>query len=183
MHENYVGLLIIFLVIGASTYFTGCNPDYDTQCFGYNVVHGTAYAYNFDTDTCKECIKEYDGSCLKYRKYACYSAYVKFHFDGNHTCFYATRKDSKSEASALDSVKSHPIGEKMALLEREGSSSTCLKLHTAMNTWIAGVAFLSLAALVGLAWLCEVVWIWAKEIISVHYAVVPKASETELAPV
>lgn len=109
--------------------------------------------------------------------YECYSAYVKFHHGGhNETCYYSTCSDSKSEKAALNSVHSHPIGDEMTLLEQKGTSQ-CLDVSAGMDTWITGVTFLSLAALVTIAWFTFAAAKWVHK---PQRTVVPVAAVVEI---
>lgn len=149
------------------TFFTGCNTDYEDQCFMYDVVDGEAYGYQYTTTTCRECII-YDSKdrnkCLAYRYFDCYSAYVKFrHGSSDNTCYYKTCTDVRSMQAAEVSVSSFPIGDTMTLLERKGSSE-CIDLSSGMATWVAGVVFLSLTALVAILWLIFALVEWSNRV-------------------
>lgn len=180
MHAAFCCLSFVFLVIGTCTYFLGCNHNYESQCYGYDVVLGTAYGYKFTSETCKECVASGKGGCYKWRKYPCYSAYVKFHYGENFTCNFASSFESKSETKAHNSIKSYPIGDKMTLLERDGGSSNCLKASAGMDTWITGVAFLSLFGLVALCWAAYVIIPWARDSWEAYYASLPIDVEVEM---
>lgn len=177
MHATFCCFSFVFLTVGVCSYFLGCNHNYDSQCYGYDVVRGTAYAYKFTSETCKECVTS---ECDKWRKYPCYSAYVKFHYGSNFTCNFAAKFESKSEIKAHNSVKSYPIGYKMKLLEREGSSSNCLKASAGMNEWITGVAFLSLTGLIALCWMFYGIISWAQDSLNVHHSSMLPSAEVEI---
>lgn len=144
---------VTFLIIGMCTFFLGCNTDLDGQCLTYDVVEGVASRYKFTARVCTKCtVRGYRGSCLSYDSYDCYGAYVYFQYVGtNDTCYFQTSSESKSNSSARNSVKKYPIGEKKTLLDRSGSGK-CMNLSTGMDTWIAGVTFLTLTGLVALLW-------------------------------
>lgn len=181
MHVAFGIAFTIFFIIGMCTYFMGCNIDYEDQCFAYNVVDGEAYGYKYTTSTCRECIYYNEkGKCVAYRYYDCYSAYVKFrHGSSDHSCDYKTCSKVRSMQAAELSVKSYPIGDTMTLLERKGASE-CLDLSTGMATWVAGVVFLSLAALVVILWFVFAVIEWINKVCEPRRTVVPVSSEKEM---
>ncbi len=153
MHAGFAFVFSVFFIIGICTLLLGCNTDLEGQCIAYDVIDGVAYGHKFTQRTCSRCIAHNSkGGCTAYRYYKCYSAYVKFHYNNNATCLYATAKDNESEKAALNSVNSHPIGDEMSLLKLKSSSSECVDVSAGMDTWITGVAFLSLCALVSICW-------------------------------
>jgi len=152
MHAVFGGVFAVSLVIGIVAFFLGCNPNLDNQCMAYDMVEGTVYDYKFTTDTCKRCLSRSNNHCTRYDYYPCYSAYVKFHYGSNNTCNFETKKDSKSESAALNSVNKYDIGEKKNLL-RSKSGSACSEPETGLIAWGVGVAFLALSGLVLCGWL------------------------------
>jgi len=100
------------------------------------------------------------------------------HNTGN-TCYYNTCSDVRSMQAAEASVSSYPIGDTMTLLERKGASE-CLDLSTGMATWVAGVVFLSLAALVLTIWVGFTTMEWFNKVCKPRCAVVPVSSEKEM---
>lgn len=153
MHGGFACVFSVFFIIGICTLLLGCNTDLEGQCISYDVVDGVAYDHKFTQRTCRQCIAHNSkGGCTAYRYYKCYSAYVKFHYNNNATCLYATAVDKESEKSAINSVKSHPIGDEMTLLKSKTSPSDCLDVSAGKDTWITGVAFLSLCAVVAMVW-------------------------------
>lgn len=146
-----LGTSFVFsFIIGVILLFFGCNPDADYQCVAYHIVDATVFGYKFVSTTCSTCVsQDADNNCTDYEYYDCYDSYLRMVYGGNNTCLYQTASGSTSQTSAQNSATKHPIGEEKTLLRNRGSS-TCTNLSSGMDLWIAGVAFLSLCALLSI---------------------------------
>jgi len=154
LHSCCAFIFSVFFFFGiCSLLLGGCNTNLDGQCIAYDVVEGIAYGKKFTSKKCKKCIRYIKGSCAKYRYYDCYSAYVKFHYGNNETCFYATAKDKRSQNASIDSVNSYSNGDvKNLLKERRSSSDECFNMSKGMQSWIIGVSLLSFSVVVCVLW-------------------------------
>lgn len=146
-----LGTSFVFsFIIGIILLFFGCNPDADHLCVAYHIVEATVSGYKFVSTTCSTCVsQDAENNCTGYDYYDCYYSYLRMVYGSNNTCWYETASGSTSQASAKNSATKHPIGEEKTLLRNKGSS-TCTNLSSGMNLWIAGVAFLSLCALLSI---------------------------------
>ena len=151
-HAVFGGVFFVSFLIGLIAFVLGCNPNLDNQCIAYNMVEGTVYDYKFTTQSCKKCVSHSNNHCNRYDYYPCYSAYVKFHYGGNETCDFETKKDSRSQSAAQSSVNGYDMGEKNNLLKVK-SGPSCSEPTTGLISWGVGVAFLAFSGLVLCAWL------------------------------
>lgn len=152
MHLVFGAVFSTFFIIGICTLLLGCNPDIDGQCIAYDLIDGIVYGYKFEEVTCSRCTaRTTKGRCIHTEYYDCYNSYLRYHYDNNQTCLFETVSGSKSEEDAYNGAVKYQVGYERTLIKRK-SSSVCISPAVGMDTWITGVAFLSLCGIVLLAW-------------------------------
>lgn len=157
----------IFFIIGICCILLGCNTDLKGQCISYNVVFGTVYKHEVDQHTCQLCVsRDVNGDCDIYNYYPCYNSYLKYHYN-NQSCTLEVHSDDRSEQSAYNYLDNFPIGYSRYLLKNKNSKE-CLKTGVGLNTWITGVSFLSLSALVLLIFLITILYKYILQIVSLN---------------
>lgn len=89
---------VIFLVIGLSTFLTGCDSKLQPKCINYKVVNANISQYVINNFTCTRCTSHYRycrnvagktrcyTTCTSSESYDCYSLDVEFAVNGVSVC-------------------------------------------------------------------------------------------------
>lgn len=141
MHIAYCCL--ITFVIGISCYLSGCNPNYDDQCFNYNVISGVSNGFVIKENTCKKCVTKFKANCVNYEYFSCWDTKIKINYGNNQTCYYNIVSDTPDEDYAKSKGSNYQVNKNKKLIKKYDSSQ-CIDFKTAMDFWITGVFFLSL---------------------------------------
>ena len=138
---------IIFFIIGIICYFLGCNPNYESQCYNYNIVDATSKGYDIYKRTCNRCVaRNKNGACTSYYYYDCYDTDILFNYGSNSTCFYTIVSGTSNYDYANSKGANYPIGKEKKLL-KTNTSKECIDFKQGMDIWISGITFLSLFGL------------------------------------
>lgn len=152
MHGCFAVTFSIFFIIGICTLLLGCNVSLEGQCIAYDVVDGTVYGYKFTESTCSRCTaRNSKGRCLHTEYYDCYHSYLRYHHDNNQTCLFQTVSGSRSEQAAYNGAVKYEVGFERRLIKRKNTSE-CISPGVGLDTWITGVAFMSLCGVVLIGW-------------------------------
>lgn len=150
-HLIFGGTFGLFFLIGLITLLVGCNPNIEGQCIAYDLVDASVYGYKFVTGDCSKCVSKRKGHCTHTEHYTCYSSYLRYEYNNNQTCLFETVSESRSQDTAYNGAVKYPIGYERQLIKSKASSA-CVSPGVGMDTWIVGVVFMSLCAVVLLAW-------------------------------
>lgn len=140
-------VFVVSFIIGICCWLLGCDIYLNNQCLAYNLFKGTAVGYHTQSDICSKCLSSSSYGCSYYYYYSCYSSYVQFSYSGNHTCYYEIDSEDESESNSQKPFNSYPLGMTKILL-KDKNSHDCIDANSGLNTWISGIAFFSLCALI-----------------------------------
>ncbi len=139
---------IIFLIIGLSCLFSGCNPNSNIPCSTVTKFNGIVTKKVIDIETCTRCA-QYNSKhhCVRHESYTCYNAYVYAYktnnTNNNNYCHLQTANGDKSETSAINSYKKYDVGDNVNWYKKN-NTKTCITANELFTIWIVGVVFLAL---------------------------------------
>ena len=129
-------LFVTFLIIGLSTYFSGCHPTLQPNCGAYTAEMTTVDRYRVDTDQCcasshqecHSCTSENNngGTCCEQvcdTYLTCYDSFaIAVYGIGNETCTFDAANDVSSAAFALDTAEEeYPLGTEKEMMVKKSS--------------------------------------------------------------
>lgn len=136
-------IVIVFLIVGFSTFFTGCSK-LEGTCFNYVYMKMNVIDYKITNSTCKSCIdRGTNNQCEKYSNYECYFGYVTVINSNNFTCNVEVISKSKTLITVEKLESEYEINEEIEILKKKGSTS-CIEytFDDEANTYIGIVFFI-----------------------------------------
>jgi hypothetical protein len=145
---------VVFLIIGAPTYFCGCDPNLQPACGRYNIVRDAVVVNH--TVVHERCAMDCR-SCYGRLFTDCYDSYAVLqheNVEGFVTCNIQVDDSNLVRSNAEEDAKEeYPLGSRHTILENKGSMH-CSTMKEGRDLAIVGVTFLVLAGVVLSTWMC-----------------------------
>lgn len=159
--------MMICLIIGLPTYFTGCEKTIQPTCSNYWIKTTTVKSHGAKAHSCTRCIhssktcttnsngdKHCTTKCDVYEYYQCYDGYdIESYQKGNknYTCkFTASRNDRSYDTAISNAQNEYPLGNHYDRYVNK-QTDVCYTSSTIVGLAITGFTFLLLSAILLLA--------------------------------